>query len=828
MASVLSSFFTRDPKSLFAYDIPQNANNIVDGVSTATTFKKAEPDELVSIFWSGGQDSTLKIQAQKLKTMRHPNIITYLDSIEVDNMFYLVTEKCKPLSIYLNEMQFSGSQKEFVVSWGLFQVMSGIKFLHEAKLSHENIRHSIYVTTGGDWKIAGLNFVTEFSSARADLNQLAILLWEVFNGFKESITKPEPPGKIPHRLVYSVIAIKFHTTHIYNIFFRYRTTGGFFKNKFVDTLLFLEEFQLKEANEKQSFFMHLRENLDIFPDDLAKYKILPKLILTYEYGDAGPNILIPLFKLGRLLDEEEYQRKIVPCLVKLFGSPDRTTRVKLLERIDEFGPHLSAQVINDKIFTNIASGFLDTSPAVRESTVKAMVSLAEKLNFHNLNIELMKYLARLQGEEILFSYFISFKCGDEHGGIRTNTTICLGKISGFLDPSKRQAILLSAFTRGMKVRDQTFKAIKGFLEKMEKASENPELIPELESQVKAGGRSLLSSDKKRRLRHRHLMGKLSMMLTTGEISAMNRLKLVNMFNFSLLYYIYTTIQDYLTLSDGDEWSVAMKSKGDNDDWSGTWENSSELRKKKTPMAVSTSVGMKKLATGGLKLSSLKQKPETASVNSGWDDFGIEDDIKGFTSGEGWDSEGWDAVNPIPATQTVTKSISSPATKNKDTRRTELAARVAARKKELATKKVFGIFVRLSEMKPGNFIFSVILLPVILARFYCGLEPLTNNIMEITIKLNCNATIGECYSVFSQSMFFSTKNLAEQHQNCCIEHGFCYLRRIQLEKCDNQYCVCAAEAAGTDELCRAHASNFCNLVKTFGHTIYPVFTIENGK
>lgn len=46
------------------------------------------------------------------------------------------------------------------------------------------------------------------------------------------------------------------------------------------------------------------------------------------------------------------------------------------------------------------------------------------------------------------------------------------------------------------MREQGFKALKGFLEKLEKASENPEIIPELEAQVKAGGRSgLLSSDK---------------------------------------------------------------------------------------------------------------------------------------------------------------------------------------------------------------------------------------------------------------------------------------------------------------------------------------------
>ena len=50
------------------------------------------------------------------------------------------------------------------------------------------------------------------------------------------------------------------------------------KNKFVDTLLFLEEFQLKESREKQAFFAHLKDNLDLFPKDVAKYKILPKLI----------------------------------------------------------------------------------------------------------------------------------------------------------------------------------------------------------------------------------------------------------------------------------------------------------------------------------------------------------------------------------------------------------------------------------------------------------------------------------------------------------------------------------------------------------------------
>ncbi|VDO33815.1 unnamed protein product [Haemonchus placei] len=507
MASVLSSFFSRDPKSQFPYELPQGPGTYHNGLNFADSFKKSEPDELATVFWTSGPHSTLKLQAQKLRTMRHPDILTFQDSIEVDNTFYLVTEKCKPLSVYLEDMSLNGTQKEFVVSWGLFRVMNALKFLHEANLSHENVRKSIYVTAGGDWKLAGFDRVTQFSSPRSDLNQLAILLWEVFNGFKEGITKPEAPGRMPQKLhdLYKKIASPAAGRTSVSDLIK-ESVAAFLKT---NSLILCYSW---------------KSSIDFLSTLLLWYICGP--LQTYEYGDAGPNILIPLFKLGRLLAEDEYQRRIVPCLVKLFGSPDRTTRVKLLERIDEFAPHLTSQVVNDKIFANLASGFLDTSPAVRESTVKAMVPLAEKLNFNNLNVELMKYLARLQG-------------ADEHGGIRTNTTICLGKIASYLDPSKRQMILLSAFARGMKdpfppsrmaavlalsatqqfyslveianrvlpalspltcdpekqVRDQAFKAIKGFMENLEKASEHPELIPEIESQVKAGGRSLLNSDK---------------------------------------------------------------------------------------------------------------------------------------------------------------------------------------------------------------------------------------------------------------------------------------------------------------------------------------------
>jgi len=43
--------------------------------------------------------------------------------------------------------------------------------------------------------------------------------------------------------------------------------------------------------------------------------------------------IVYLVQLGKLLDTDEYQRKIVPCVVKLFSSTDRATRVKLLQQV---------------------------------------------------------------------------------------------------------------------------------------------------------------------------------------------------------------------------------------------------------------------------------------------------------------------------------------------------------------------------------------------------------------------------------------------------------------------------------------------------------------
>lgn len=192
--------------------------------------------------------------------------------------------------------------------------------------------------------------------------------------------------------------------------------------------------------------------------------------------------------------------------MKLFASTDRVTRSRLLQQLDLFIAHLQPPVVNEQIFPQVAHGFLDTNATIREQTVKSIIHLAPKLNYNNLNVEVLRHFARLQAR-------------DDQGGIRTNTTVCLGKIAPHLHPQVRQRVLVSAFIRAMRdpfpparvagvlalaatqqyfllsevanrvlpslcsltvdpektVRDPAFKTIRGFLGKLEKVSEDPSL-----------------------------------------------------------------------------------------------------------------------------------------------------------------------------------------------------------------------------------------------------------------------------------------------------------------------------------------------------------------
>lgn len=175
---------------------------------------------------------------------------------------------------------------------------------------------------------------------------------------------------------------------------------------------------------------------DDFPEDFFKVKVLPELLKAIEFGGGGPKSFSLVMRIATKLSEDEYDSQITPVVIRLFSSPDRALRVCLLDNLPLMIDHLSQKIVTDKIFPQMVTGFGDLAPVVREQTVKAVLVVVPKLSDRVINGELLRHLAKT--------------ANDDQPGIRTNTTICLGKIARNLGPSSRARVLNAAFSRSLR------------------------------------------------------------------------------------------------------------------------------------------------------------------------------------------------------------------------------------------------------------------------------------------------------------------------------------------------------------------------------------------
>jgi SCY1-like protein 1 len=180
----------------------------------------------------------------------------------------------------------------------------------------------------------------------------------------------------------------------------------------------------------------LDEVADDFPADFFKMKVLPELLKSVEFGGGGAKVFGTVMQIGTKLTDDEYDTQITPVVVRLFANPDRAIRVCLLDNLPLMIDHLPNKIVNDKIFPQMVTGFTDVAPVVREQTVKAVLTVVPKLSDRIVNGELLRYLAKT--------------ANDEQPGIRTNTTICLGKIARNLGANNRAKILSAAFSRSLR------------------------------------------------------------------------------------------------------------------------------------------------------------------------------------------------------------------------------------------------------------------------------------------------------------------------------------------------------------------------------------------
>ncbi|KAI8616083.1 armadillo-type protein [Chytriomyces sp. MP71] len=414
---------------------------------------------------------------KRFKTLRHPDIVAFVDGAENENQVIIGTDPVIPLSLALSRDPSLAKDQNFI-ALGLYKIASAIKFLNaDVSLTHGNIRiSSVYITKSGEWKLGGLDILSNlkdpqpllidwggrmpdsykyappelgngvWSSAAIhpvyaiDSWAFGCLLHEVFNNgplpSREALTTL---AMIPKALVpcykHLLNSNPKARIDVATAFEKCKGPNGYFASEFIQACLALEQFSIKESYEKDQFLNKLNMSLESYPLDFCKYKILPELIKALEFGGAGAKALAPILKIGNKLDNAEFDILLVPILIKVFAIPDRAIRVSLCENMSSFIDRINPKVLNEKIFPNLSTGFNDTNAVVRECTLRSVLIVAPKLNERLINNDLLRFLAKLQG--------------DEEPGIRANTTICLGKLASNLNEITRKKVLIAAFARSL-------------------------------------------------------------------------------------------------------------------------------------------------------------------------------------------------------------------------------------------------------------------------------------------------------------------------------------------------------------------------------------------
>ncbi|OCF77226.1 SCY1 protein kinase [Kwoniella mangroviensis CBS 8886] len=458
-------------------------------------------DSTLPPFQPGNKDRKTLFQLarnalKKLRTIRHPDVIKYIDSVETETHIYIATERVRPLGGVLRDWETGGALaskgkgkgKEEWIGWGVKSVSTALAFLNAPPLSQHHaylLPSTIFVTPSLEWRLGGFDLLTgredqagvlwalggvapgdvgersgpevkkggwgvlrDTDPALSDTYLLALLLFTLYNPLSplpslSSAPTPSSAGSIPKSLFPSwkkMLNPNPRTRLSTASFLDEAAQSGFWSsNALISLVDGLDNFELKSESDKLGLLRNIKESSSsgTLPSPFVTNKILPSLLHSLSLPTAPSSAMLPLvLELGKLVSPAEYPKLVLEPVVKLYTSPDRGTRMALLDGLNEYADKLDNKMVQEKVWPNLITGFADTVPVIREATVKAVFPLSSKLSDRILNNDLLRLLAKMQM--------------DTEPSIRTNTCILLGRLAPILGPNTKKKVLVPAFARSLK------------------------------------------------------------------------------------------------------------------------------------------------------------------------------------------------------------------------------------------------------------------------------------------------------------------------------------------------------------------------------------------
>jgi SCY1-like protein 1 len=180
-------------------------------------------------------------------------------------------------------------------------------------------------------------------------------------------------------------------------------SSGFWANNPLAALVEgMDGFELRSDGEKMGLLKTIKDSATsgALPPPFLANRVLPSLLHSLSLPTAPSSTMLPLvLSLGKLVPPSDYTKLVLEPVIKLYASPDRGTRMALLDGLGEYSEKMDARMVQDKVWPHLVSpavvtakpdvqltdlqitGFADTVPVIREATVKAVYPLASKVCF---------------------------------------------------------------------------------------------------------------------------------------------------------------------------------------------------------------------------------------------------------------------------------------------------------------------------------------------------------------------------------------------------------------------------------------------------------------
>ncbi|WFD22256.1 Nuclear aminoacylation-dependent tRNA export pathway component [Malassezia equina] len=503
----LSSALTKGAGPLSNYEIGLEVDSYY-GQSIWKLFegKSRNDSSPVSIFMldqtraSREQIAMAQNAVKKIRSIRHPYLVKFLEVAESQGAIYLVVEHVEPLVNRLAALSQGKGRESSTpswIAWGLGHVAKALAFLHDQTNSiHGNVHPgSIFLSSSEEWLLGGLEILSspsepdplvlkwgglppksnayappevsqggwrvaqEYPIHTVDSYAFCLLAIEAFNGKVPSTLPNFAVGRIPaplypllKRMVHPEVNKRLAVSELVRLGTQ---PGGFLAtNVLYEVETLLEEFRIADQDAKTGILHQVLAQQGHLAPVFEQFKVLPVLIEAFRYQQGyrpedmefSTHQLLPvMLKIGQKMDSASWMRLLGDPIIGAFATQDRAMLHTLLTHAQMYSAHLSDSVVSAKFWPLLLKSFHSPLDPIRSAALECVALFFPKFNERILNNELLRELAKLQK--------------DVRPAIRLQTTKILSQLSHRLRASTKADVLIPAF--GYSLRD-TYDQIRLF------------------------------------------------------------------------------------------------------------------------------------------------------------------------------------------------------------------------------------------------------------------------------------------------------------------------------------------------------------------------------